>query len=597
MNLRIGSASAAWGDTIHGARQLVESGQVDFLVGDYLAEVTMAILARMRAKSETCGYIPDWLDSVAPVLGQIKAQGIRLVTNSGGMNPLGCRDAFEALAAEAGLTFKVAVVTGDDLSARFEQMRADADPALFQDMFTGAAAPERFASLNAYLGAAGIARALDQGADVVITGRCVDSAMVLGPLIHHFGWAADDWDRLAQGALAGHVIECGVQGSGGLATDWQDMAEGWDDMGFPIAEVAADGSFHIEKPAGTGGRISALTIAEQILYEIGDPASYLLPDVTCDFREVRLSETAPDIVQVTGAKGRPPSGALKICGTWADGFRLITTYLLTGGDAGARGQAMAEALIRRCNRLLDQRGMAPFTDTSIEVIGTGAHYPEALRHPAREVVIKLGLRHPDAKALALFAREFAMPGVSMAQGLSGAFAGRPKPAPVLRVHSMLWPATDVPVSVHFEGHSETLPSAPLWPPQEAAALPALTQSQAQEADLTVPLRQLAVARSGDKGDDANIGIIAREARFLPRILAEVTPEAVADWFAHFLTGDVTRYELPGLNAVNFVLRGVLDGGGSASLRYDPQAKGYGQVLLDMPVRVPREWLAQGGALG
>ncbi|WP_235857838.1 acyclic terpene utilization AtuA family protein [Marimonas lutisalis] len=591
--VRIASASAAWGDTIHAVRQLMAVEGLDYLVGDYLAEVTMAILARKKAASEAGGYIPDWLASVKPVLGEIRARGVKLITNSGGMNPLAAREAFEAMAEAQGLEFKVAVVTGDDLLPREGEIRAEGQ----HEMFTGAEMPARFASINAYLGAAGIARALDAGADVVITGRVVDSALVLGPLMHEFGWSADDWDKLAQGSLAGHVIECGAQATGGLFTDWQEVAEGWADMGYPVIDCAADGSFEVTKPPATGGLVTPATVGEQIVYEIGDPGAYLLPDVTCDFREVQLEQVGPDRVRVSGARGRAPGPDYKLCGTWMDGYRLITTYMIAGGDAAARGRRMAEALIERTARLIAEQGLAPYRETLVEVIGAGDCYGPAHVDPkAREAVVKIGLRHDDKRALEIFAREFAMPGVSMAQGLTGVFSGRPAPAPVVRVFSLLWPKARTPVQVDVEGQGFAIDVPDLAPARPPAPLPPLNEDPAAEGDPQVPLCALAWARSGDKGTDANIGVIARRPEFLPRIAAEVTEARVGAWFAHYLEGKVTRFDWPGLNALNFVLSDCLNGGGSASLRYDPQAKTFGQILLDMPVAVPREWLAPGGAL-
>jgi len=591
--VRIGGAAAAWGDTIHGARQLVEKGEVDYLVGDYLAEVTMALLARARAKAPDGGFIPDWLASVRPVLAQIRQRDIKLVTNSGGMNPLACRDAFLAAAAEAGLAFRVAVVLGDDLLPAEAGIRA-AQPA---EMFSGAALPAAFASINAYLGAGAIARALAAGADVVITGRVVDSAMALGPLMHEFGWGADDYDRLAAGSLAGHVLECGAQATGGLFTDWEEVADGWDDMGFPIAECAADGSFVVTKPAGTGGKVSRGTVAEQIVYEIGDPRSYRLPDVTCDFSQVRIEEIGGDRVRVSGARGRAPGGDYKVCATNLDGFRLLTTYMIAGWQAGAKGRRTAEALVARVGRLLAARGMAPFREVSIEVIGAEDTYGAGARvAEAREVVVKIGLRHEDARALDLFAREFAHPGVAMAQGLTGVLHGRPKPVPVLKVHSFLWPKEKVPVAVVLDGASLAVAvasgaEAPAPPPHGAPPAMAFDGPA-----IAVPLRALAWGRSGDKGNHANIGLIARRPEFFPALAAGVDEARVAAFFAHYLEGEVRRYVLPGFHALNFLLEDVLGGGGTASLRYDPQAKTYAQMLLDLPVAVPAAWLDAGGLL-
>lgn len=595
--VRIGGASAAWGDTVHGAGQLVHRGAVDYLVGDYLAEVTMAILSRLRSKDPQAGFIPDWLASVRPVLPEIKAQGIRLITNAGGMNPSALRDAFLAAAAEAGLSFRVAVVTGDDLGGQQDELRAAAP----REMFTDAPLPARLASCNAYLGARPIAAALDAGAEVVITGRCVDSALVLGPLMHEFGWGADDHDLLAAGSLAGHVIECGAQATGGLFTDWRDVANGWDDMGFPVIECQADGSFVVTRPEGTGGVVTPATVAEQIVYEIGDPQAYHLPDVICDFADVRLEQTGPDRVRVRGARGRAPGPEYKVCATWADGFRLLTTYLIAGFEAAAKGRATAQALVRRTQRLMAARGFADYREVSIEVIGAedtwGAQARADLREGAREVVVKIGLRHDDPKALEVFAREFAHPGVSMAQGLTGVLHGRPKPAPVVRVFSFLWPKAAVPVTVDLDGQAIDMPALPggsLSAVPERPSFPAFTMPAGDTA--MVPLRALVWARSGDKGDDANIGLIARQADFYPLLCAQMTEAVVASFFAHYLKGSVTRYALPGFHALNFHLRAVLGGGGSASLRYDPQAKTYAQMLLDLPVTVPSAWVAPGGVL-
>ncbi|MDN2566656.1 DUF1446 domain-containing protein [Aquibium sp. A9E412] len=591
--VRIGGAAAAWGDTIHGARQLVETGAVDYLVGDYLAEVTMALLARARARAPDGGYIPDWLAAVRPLLPQISRQGIRLVTNSGGMNPLALRDAFEAAAAEAGLSFRVAAITGDDLMPAAEAVAAAAP----REMFSGAPAPWRFASLNAYLGAGAIAAALAAGADVVITGRVVDSAMVLGPLMHEFGWDAGAYDRLAGGSLAGHVIECGAQATGGLFTDWQQVADGWPDMGFPIVECAADGSFVVGKPDGTGGLVSVGTVAEQIVYEIGDPQAYRLPDVTCDVSQVRLEQVGRDRVRVSGARGRAPGPDYKVCGTHADGFRLLTTYMIAGWQAGAKGRRTAEALVERTARLIEAQGLAPYRAVSIEVIGAEDTYGANRRaFEAREAVVKIGLKHDDAGALEIFAREFAHPGVAMAQGLTGVLHGRPKPAPVLRVHAFLWPKDAVAVRLHLGGETRTIAAAP-GGPDTAPARPAAPPRPAETgATATVPLRAIAWGRSGDKGNHANIGLIARRPEFYPRLVDQATAERVAGFFAHYLEGPVHGYLLPGFDAVNFLLHDVLGGGGTASLRYDPQAKTYAQMLLDLPVTVPADWLRPDGLL-
>jgi hypothetical protein len=585
--VRVGSCSGFWGDSLDGARQLVASGQIDYLVGDYLAEITMSLLARAKAKDPALGYTPDFVEAVAPLLPRIAEQRIRIVVNAGGLNPLGCRAALAKAADAAGVSLKIAVVEGDDLMPQQEAVHARVPI----EMFSGAPLPARVVSMNAYLGARPIAAALDAGAQVVITGRCVDSALVLGPLMHAFGWRDTDYDLLSAGSLAGHLIECGAQGVGGLFTDW-DQVPGWDDMGFPIVECRADGSFTITKPDGTGGLVTPASVGEQMLYEIGDPGAYLLPDVTCDWTGVRLVQAGTHRVEATGAKGRAPSTCYKVCATYGDGFRSLGTLMIGGFEAARRARRQGEAIVARAQRLARAQGHGDFTETSIEVIGAEDTYGANARAAgAREVVLKVGLRHPKKEALEVFAREFAPSATAMSQGTTGLIGGRPGVTPVIRLFSFLLDKAAVSVTVRIDGSEFAATVHPGAAATPAGGAPALSSRDAAGTEAPVqgggvPLRRIAWGRSGDKGDSANIGLIARRPEFAALIRAQVTPQRVAAYFAHYLTGDVTRWELPGMNAFNFLLTGVLGGGGIASLRYDPQGKAYASMLLDLQVRVP-----------
>ncbi|MDB5730343.1 MAG: hypothetical protein JWQ03_238 [Variovorax sp.] len=590
--LRIGCASGFWGDSEGGAAQLVRHGEVEYVVFDFLAEITMSLLARAKAKSADAGYAPDFVRVVAALAPELRSRGIRVVSNAGGVNPAACRDALRKELDAQGIDLRIAVVEGDDLSSQASALRE----AGTREMFSGAPMPDSLLGINAYLGAQPIVAALAAGADIVITGRVVDSAVTLAPLVHAFGWGWQDWDRLATGSLAGHLIECGVQATGGIFTDWEQVP-GWDDMGFPIVECAADGqSFILTKPPGMGGLVIPATTAEQIVYEIGDPRAYLLPDVVCDFSQVRLEQEGPDRVRVSGALGRPAPAAYKASATYADGWRLLGTLMIGGGAAAQKARRVGEAILSRCRRLMAERGLTDFGETSIEVLGAESTYgPHARTQHSREVILKLAARHDSRAALELLAREFAPSATAMAQGITGFAAGRPSPSPVVRLFSLLVDRATVQARVSIDG--KLLPFAEAQVSQVAGstvpdALAATGPSHgsalepAREDARRVPLIRIAHARSGDKGDMANIGVIARSPQAYALLLRVLDADTVARYFAHVCKGHVTRYTLPGFHALNFTLQNALGGGGVASLRYDPQGKALAQMLLDLEVDVP-----------
>lgn len=584
--ITLGSWAGMWGDSPTIPRQLLDGADLDYLVGDHLAEITMALLARARAEDPAKGFIPDIVRTLTPLLGELHERGVKVVSNGGGLNPAAAADALRAAAAEAGVPLRIAHVEGDDLAARVGELR-DAGA---QDMFTGEPLPDAVLTMNAYLGARPIAEALARGADIVVTGRCADSAVILGPLMHEFGWADDDYDLLSAGSLVGHLVECGPQSLGGLFTDWEDVP-GWENMGYPIVDCFPDGTATITKPAGTGGLVTPATVGEQLLYEIGDPGAYVLPDVVCDWRDVTLEQDGPDVVRIAGAKGRPPTDTYKATTTILDGFRLLFAFLVYGGDATGRARRAAEAMLARAARVGAEQGAGPLQETSIEVVGSGDLTGRV--RTSDEAVVKIGVKSQDANALKVLGREMASFGL-VVQGMTGIAGGRPKPQPVLRLVHLLVPKTDVPVRVVLDGEAAEVPvaigagpaegTAPL---PEPAGVPA-----APEGSVRVPLRRIAWARSGDKGNDANIGLIARRPEFASVLRERVTASRVGELFRP--DGEVRRWELPGLHAINILLGDVLGGkGGTSSLRYDPQGKSYGATLLDLEVDVPAAWERDG----
>ncbi len=587
--VRIGCASGFYGDSQLSARQLVDRGNIDYLVFDYLAEITMAILAKAKSRNDKAGFAVDFVTvAMKDVLADCAKKGIKVIANAGGVNVPGCIAALQALCEENGLDLKVAGVYGDDLLERSDIPRQE-----MVEMQTGAALPEVPGSMNAYLGARPIADALDAGADIVVTGRIVDSAVALGPLMHEFGWGETDYNQLAQGSLCGHVIECGAQCTGGNYTDWHTVPD-FSTISYPVAEVSADGSFVISITPDSGGLATVGSVGEQIIYEIGDPANYLLPDVACDFSHVQLSEIGKDQIMVCGAVGRAPGNKYKVCATWRDGFQIKGMAIYGGLKAKEKAQTGYEAWVKRVRRHFEENGIEDFRAVDFEYLGTEHSFgPHADAGPqgTREVVAKFGLHHNDPAALQFAANEMMYLGTSGAPGMYGLGGGRPRPSGLIQIHSALLDKSFVPVTVQLGDQVlvrktyETAASNPT--PKCHGDVDAL---DAGDDWVEVPLETLAYARSGDKGNNANIGVIAREDRFLPYIHSQLTAQVVDDYFAHLVQGDVERFELPGFNAYNFYMTEALGGGGTASLRADSQGKSLAQMLLSLGIKVPPEIL-------
>lgn len=589
--IKIGGASGYWGESDMALPQFLKEGGLDYIVFDYLAEVTMSIMAKARAKDPAAGYAKDFVDAVLkPNLSEIANQGVKIISNAGGVNPVSCARAIETLIAEAGLDLTVAVILGDDLIVRVDELAS----AEITEMFSAEPFPpkDQIASINAYLGAFPIAQALKRGADIIVTGRCVDSAVTLGACIHEFGWAHNAFDKLAAGSLAGHILECGPQATGGNYTDWHLIADSLADIGYPIAEISEDGTFICTKPKDTGGTVTVGTVGEQMLYEIGDPQSYMLPDVICDFSSVEIKQIGLDRVQVSGTKGAPPPPTYKVSATYSDGWRGGAVSFFIGEDASEKAQVFAESVLKRAREKLRSYNAPDYTETLIERVGDESVYgASAAISSSRSVAVKVAVKHEDPLAVGLVLKELAGHALAAPPGLSGFTGGRYRPTPVLRLFSLEIEKSKIPISIQIgdetvvyeapglESHarnSQITPSAPPETPENV------------EADLVeVALIKLAFGRSGDKGDKANIGILPRREEFVPWIARSLTEQEVTGRFAHFLKGEVQRFYLPGTGAFNFLLDQVLAGGGVASLRNDPQGKVYAQLLLQTPIEIPR----------
>ena len=590
----IGGASGAWGDSPRAIPQLLKA-DIQYLMMDYLAEVTMSLLAKSRLKDPNAGFPPDFVAYLKPHLKEIARRGIKVLSNAGGVNPSACKEAIEAFCAANEIQLKVAVVLGDDLMPSIEKLRADG----VQEAVSGKTLPETLLTANAYLGALPIKAALDQGADIVITGRCVDSALALGALMHEYAWQDDQYDLLAAGSLVGHLLECGPQSTGGVFTDWESVPD-WHNIGYPIAICHANGDFELTKAENTGGMVTVATVSEQTLYEVSDPAAYILPDVIADFSQLQLTQVKPDCVAIRGVKGAAPTQQYKVSATYLDGYRTVALVAIVGFQAVAKAQRTAQALLARGNDILQETGAAPFSAHHIEVLGSEASYgTQSGCQASREVILRLVLEHKDSKVLQLLAREMGSVGLSFAQGTTGLIGGRPKPTQVVRLFTFFINKDQLDLPTVQLGQESAFPVT--VPAGQAGFAPrAGTSGQAlQEASesaqgiegrsVQVPLIRLAYARSGDKGNLSNIAIFSREPQYFEFLKKVLTTELISEHFKEVSFGAVERYEAPGLQALNFILHDALGGGGMASMRIDPQGKAYGQRALELMVSIPASW--------
>ena len=595
--LKIGGASGYWGDASQATEQLLKHDDLDFIVYDYLAEITMAILARVKAKDQSAGYATDFIsEAMVPNLSRISETSTKIISNAGGVNPSACAMLLREKIAEQGLSLKVAVIEGDNLLPNIDSI-FDLNPT---EMFSGNEFPDKakIGSINAYFGAQPIVKALEKGADIVVTGRCVDSAVTLAACMYNFGWPSDDFDLLSAGSLIGHLLECGTQITGGNFTDWKSIKGTFDQIGYPIAEIEKNGKAYITKAKDTGGVVSFGTVAEQMLYEIGDPENYLLPDVNCDFSQVEIKEIERDRVYVSGARGKPPSESYKVCLTYEAGFRGGHLFGFYGSDATDKANAFAKAAISRSRYSLEKKNLEPFIEESVEIIGSGSQFgTQKNTQDSNEVFAKIAVKHESPKGVGVFLKDATGLGLSSPPGLSGFAGARPKPSPILSLFSFLYKKENIGFTLQYDN----FPSEPIIinnllnlpsPNAPGISLKPNFSNLDEEGHLReVCLEDIAWGRSGDKGNKANVGIIARHPNLLPYIWETFSENKIADIFSHFLENDkVDRHFLPGISGINFVLHEVLGGGGTSSLRNDPQRKGYAQILLSCKIKIPENLL-------
>jgi hypothetical protein len=563
--VRIGNYSGFYGDRLAAMREMLTGGDLDYLTGDYLAELTMLILARDRAKSPDRGYAKTFLVQLEECLGIALDRGVRIVANAGGLNPAGLAQAVRGLADRLGLTVRVAHVEGDDLLPRAAELGFEGAPL----------------AANAYLGAWGIVDCLNSGADVVVTGRVTDASVIVGPAAAHHGWSRTDYDRLAGAIAAGHVIECGAQATGGNYAFFTEIAD-LTHPGFPLAEIAADGSSVITKHPGTGGAVTVDTVTAQLLYEITG-GRYANPDATLRIDTIELSDDGPDRVRISGVKGEPPPSTLKVSLNSVGGFRNEMTLVLTGLDIEAKA-----ALVRK--QLENTLTVKP---AEMQWTLARTDRADADTEEAASALLRCVVRDPDPSNVG---RQFSSAAVELALASYPGFTSTAPPGDG-QVYGVFQPAfvaaTEVPhVAVHADGRRVDVP--PAAQTLELAEVPpfALPEPMPFGETRRVPLGVIAGARSGDKGGSANVGVWVRRGDHWRWLAHALTVEKLRELLPETTDLPVTRHVLPNLRAINFVIEGILGQGVAYQARFDPQAKGLGEWLrsrtIDMPVEFCRD---------
>ena len=597
--IRIGNAGGYWGDDPYALRRQLEGPlSLNYITTDFLAELSMSILKKQEEREPGAGYARDITTQLSPLIKTLVEKKVVLVTNAGGMNPRGCAEALLAVAKGHGVALRVAVVEGDDIVGRILDLLGQGESLANSE--TGESITpyqDKIKAANAYIGALSIAKALKKGPHIVICGRVTDSALTLGPLMHEFGWGPTDFNLLASGVAAGHLIECGAQVTGGNLTDWKRVPH-FKDIGFPILECNADGSFVVTKHPGSGGLVSLQTVTEQLVYETFDPKRYYTPDVTADFTSISLRSDGPDRVHVSGVTGYPPPPTLKISLAFADGYKVSGAIIVSGPDVSDKATLLSDLLWSRVSEELSRSSLMPLMHFHTDRIGDNAtHLGCSPKRKPNEILLRFSAYDLDREKLAIVRKLIPSLILSGPSGIA-VTGGAPAISEIVRY----WPtkiSRDKIVPKVFVVEKDLTQEVEVVPfpstPQLQETLPVKDDPWNEHILpsgplMQVPLLHLAYARSGDKGDTANIGVVARSPACYVALRKVLTPRKVKTWLKDFAHGEIERFPLPNLLSLNFVLYNALDGGGTRSLRIDAQGKTLSQALLRCKIRVPRSLL-------
>ncbi len=573
----IANCSGYFGDRLAAAKEMVQGGPIDILTGDYLAELTMAILFGQKMRKPETGYVPTFLKQMEQVMGECLDRGIRVVSNAGGLNPQGMAKELKKIADALGLHPKIACIEGDDLMGRLADLQEKGEA--FVHLDKGISLKDAGGmpiSANAYIGGWGVAEALAQGADIVVGGRLADASVVMGPAAWWFGWQRQDWDRLAGAAVAGHIIECGAQATGGNYS-FIDEVPSFLNVGYPIAEIFADGSFVITKHPGTGGLVSVDTVKAQLLYEVRGP-KYLTPDVAARFDTIEIFQEGPDRTKITGVKGEPPPETTKVCINNAGNYRNSMTIVLTGLDIEKKAKIFEEALFDAIG------GRGQFAVEDVQLIRSDKEDPRT--NEEAFAYLRVSVMDPDAKKVGKFSAKIVELGLANIPGFT-ATAPPTKGGPAIIHWPTLISTRHIQQKVMIEDRVvlvdsvEPDPTAPV-PAAGEIAIPPVPAGKM----IRIPLGRVFATRSGDKGGNANLGIWAKTPEAFAFLKEFLTTDKLKELLHDISAFEMERYEFPNLLAVNFYIKGMLGEGVAASVRSDPQAKTLGEYLRARVIEIP-----------
>lgn len=586
--IRIGNAGGYWGDDLTVLRRQIEGGPIDVVTMDFLAEITMSILQKQLSRNPEAGYARDFIDQMREVMTVAIERNVMVIANSGGVRPHSCAEALMGVATELGVKPCIGVVSGDDILQQAEDWHADGlDMSNLDDGRPFDEISGRLVSANAYFGAEPVARVISEGALFVITGRVTDTGLTLGPMIHRFGWEPADYDKIAAGIVAGHILECGAQSTGGNFSNWREVPS-FHDIGYPIVEIYDDGEFVVTKHEHTGGLVSVETVKEQLVYEMGDPTQYLTPDAIVDFTSIRLDDDGENRVRVSGIRGAPPTDLLKVSMSYQDGFKASGSVIVCGPDARAKSEVFRDILWAR---------LPEFDNSHTEYIGDDSTWgPLSPADEPSEIMLRFGVHDQDSEKVREFSKMLPALILSGPPGVA-VTGGRPATQDVVAYWPCLIPRSkcraridllngtgSTPQTVDFNVpvNSQIPPST--GPAQEFPEVRAVGET------VVVKLRDIAHGRSGDKGDTCNVGVVARHPALYPWMVDHLTAGRVKEAFGSKVRGAVERFEIPNLGALNFLLHESLGGGGTLSLHIDAQGKTYSHALLNLDIEIDRAYL-------